>query len=132
MTMIKHLEWETDPKTGEKFVSVPDVCGSFWWAQLHSWAENVRDSGCASCGAFAVMAATAIHDMVNNHVGKPIQDPQNLMSFAEKMLGTLDSISQHDHGTAGQAQDADVCELVPPGQGFAASMFTPDPAMIEG
>ncbi|MDP2661733.1 MAG: hypothetical protein Q8R28_13480 [Dehalococcoidia bacterium] len=74
--------WEQNPETGDQEVSIPDVSGPFWWAQLHAWAENIRDVGCPTCGEFAVKAATALHDVVNNHLGKPIQHPANLREIA--------------------------------------------------
>ena len=61
---------------------IPDLCGAYWWAQLHSWAENIRTVGCRPCGEFAVDAAVALHDVVNHHLDKPIQDPANLERIA--------------------------------------------------
>ena len=33
---------ETDPDTGEEYVSVPDVCGPLAWSVLHRWSERDR------------------------------------------------------------------------------------------
>ena len=72
---LDNVPWEVEPETGDRFVSVPEVCGEFWWAQLHSWAENIRDHGCSTCGDVAVPMAMAFHDLVNYKLGKPIQHP---------------------------------------------------------
>ena len=72
---LDNVPWEVEPETGDRFVSVPEVCGEFWWAQLHSWAENIRDHGCSTCGDVAVPMAMAFHDLVNYKLGKPIQYP---------------------------------------------------------
>ncbi len=66
----------------EGLVYVPDVCGAFWWAQLHSWAQNIHDWGCPKCGAWAIHAARALHDMVNVHLKKKPHHPRDLVKFA--------------------------------------------------
>ena len=79
------VEWETDAETGRRFVYNPDVCGEFAWAQLHSWAENIRDHICANCGSFAQAAARALHDVVNVNLGRRAMYPEDLRMVAELM-----------------------------------------------
>ena len=84
--------WETDPESGEKFVAIADVCGGFWWAQLHSWAENIRDHGCSDCGNFAVAMAEAMHDLVNVKLGKPLHSPEALALFSKFFQQAVEAI----------------------------------------
>jgi hypothetical protein len=77
-------------ENGEEFVSVPDVCGSSWWAMIHGWAEAVRDAGCSTCGQHAVQFVSAMHDLVNVKLmaegdkAKRVHDPENFMSVARR------------------------------------------------
>ncbi len=97
---VESVSWETD-ELGEQFVSIPEVCGSVWWANLHSWAENIRDAGCSSCGVFAVDMAVAMHDLVNDKLGKPIRDQANLDRFADLFAHVSSS-----HAQAAQDEDS--------------------------
>lgn len=76
------VQWQRDESTGEDLVYVPDITGPFAWAQLHSWAQNVHDFMCPNCGAFAIKATRALHDVVNVKLGKPVQDQSNLSEIA--------------------------------------------------
>ena len=124
------VRWEKDPDTGDDVVSIPEVCGGFWWAQLHSWAKNIRDDGCSSCGQFAVEAARAIHDIVNSHLGKPIQHPDSVIFLSRKILDMLDTNPVFGTNVPFH-QDEELCELVPTAMTFEASLFHQDPASSE-
>lgn len=74
-------------KDGSEGEEVASACGAFWWAQLHSWASNLRDHGCQGCGEFAIGMTQAMHDLVNvklAHEGRPktVQHPDDLRQFA--------------------------------------------------
>ena len=122
--------WETDPENGEQFISIADVCGGFWWAQLHSWAENIRDHGCSDCGEFAVSMALAMHDLVNVKLLKPPQHPELLAQFGEFF-----QIAAEDQGLRGvkvaQPAQPELCETATQDRALAASFFLePDAAMM--
>ena len=124
--------WSKETGTAEETVSIPEVCGGYWWAELHSWAENIRDHGCASCGEFAVMAAQAIHDVVNSELGKPLQHTEAITNLARAMLRTMETNPQFNNSPrTWQDQDEDLCELVPNDMTFEASLFHQDPASLE-
>lgn len=130
-SLCQAVEWQKDPDTGRDVVSIPDVCGDFWWAQLHSWAENIRDVGCPSCGEFAVRAAEGLHDIVNSHLGKPLQHPESVLTLASAVLDTLEANPQFNNGAVAQHQDEDLCELVPRNMTFEATLIHQDPASLE-
>ena len=90
---LAQIPWEVDEKTGEKFVYPEEVCGPFAWAQLHSWALNIHDHICDSCGDYAIMMAHAMHDLVNHHLGKPIQHPEDLKLVGMAMAKTLEAVA---------------------------------------
>lgn len=75
------VKWSQDAK-GEEYVNPAEVCGSFGWAQLHSWAENFNDQVCSKCGQHAIAFATAFHDVVNARRGVALKDPENLKRVA--------------------------------------------------
>lgn len=65
--------------------NMPETCGPVAWKILHAWADAVHDQICSTCGGFAREAATAVHDMVNAELGKPVQDPENLARFCGRV-----------------------------------------------
>ena len=83
------IPWQRDPETGEELVSVPEVCGPLAWSMLHKWAEAVHDDMCPSCGEFAIGAASALHDVVNIKLGKPVRNPEVLVN----VLGVMNHMA---------------------------------------
>lgn len=79
----------------EDSISIPDICGPSWWAMIHAWAESIRDAGCASCGEFAVKAVSALHDLVNIHLEKPLHDAPNFLEIADHYLEGVRQIQAH-------------------------------------
>ena len=75
------VKWSQDAK-GEEYVNPAEVCGSFGWAQLHSWARNFNDTVCPKCGKHAIAFATAFHDVVNSQRQVAVKDPENLKRVA--------------------------------------------------
>lgn len=73
--------WQQDAD-GNDVVSIPEICGPSWWAMLHGWAKAIETDGCPSCGGFAVKAASALHDLTNIKLGKPIHDEDNFLELA--------------------------------------------------
>lgn len=108
------VKWDHDDQ-GE-FVKIPDVCGPFAWSMLHKWALAVRDDMCVACGDFAIMAAHAIHDATNHHLGKPIQFPEDLRFVAGAMNDALGRIE----------------EKAPAARVAQPARFKPDPLTSEG
>ena len=98
------IPWEIDKTTGEEFVHVPDVCGPLAWGMLHRWAEAVRDDMYNICGEWAVQMARAMHDQVNWHLSKPIQDADNLRFVAGAFVHAADSVGGPSHPEAEAAQ----------------------------
>ena len=107
------VPWDIDER-GDQGVYVPDVCGPSWWRMLHGWAEAIRDEGCPSCGEFAVQAVSALHDLVNLKLGKPLHDRDNLAEISELYcrttgaLGSGSALSQEDSALTDQAIKLDV------------------------
>ena len=110
---------ERDPETGEDVVSIPEVCGEFWWATLHSWAHNVHDHGCSHCGEFAISAARAMHDTVNVQLGRPVLHPQDLREVAEAMAAAVAMGSHAVIAELGQEPGPGLSGVIPQAfQGF--------------
>lgn len=65
----------------------PADIGPVYWSRLHQWAEEfkaaVGDS--CGCGEFAVKAVSALHDLVNAKLGKPLYAPENFREFRKAM-----------------------------------------------
>ena len=98
---------------------------------MHSWAQNIRDVGCPSCGEFAVKVAEGVHDVVNNHLGKPLQHPESVLALAKAVAHTLESNPTFGNNIASQHHDEDLCELVPASMTFEATLIHQDPASTE-
>lgn len=75
------VPWQRDAQ-GNDMVSIPEICGPSWWAMLHGWAKAIETDGCPSCGGFAVKAASALHDLTNIKLGKPVHDEDNFLELA--------------------------------------------------
>lgn len=81
-TLFAALLSERRAPDGSIDIYKPEVAGPFAWAQLHSWANNIRDFICPTCGEFAVKAARALHDLVNLKLGKPLKTPDEFAFIA--------------------------------------------------
>lgn len=92
------VPWQHDHETGDDVVDVAEVGGPFWWAQLHAWAENIKEWGCVHCGVEAVAFAHAIHDLKNVELGKPVMFPNDLVETADRMVKA--ARGAHGHGGA--------------------------------
>lgn len=63
----------------------PSEWGPKKWRELEEWARSIP---CLPCRDFGARAASAIHDVVNVKLGKPVYDPTNLRWFADVVKET--------------------------------------------
>lgn len=121
---------------GEVEVYAPDVCGAFAWAQLHSWANNIREWICPTCGEFAVKMARAMHDLVNLKLGKPLRTPEEFNYIASlfaqaaqgQPLAAAGHARLHAEASAHLRKDA---QLVDMSQGHPPHEVVKDPSLFE-
>lgn len=69
--------------------AAPEVWGPRKWRELDEWARSIP---CPPCRDFGAKAASAIHDVVNVKLGKPVHDPPNLKWFADVVKQTEASL----------------------------------------
>lgn len=62
---------------------MPATCGNIAWHVFHGVAKAVHDKICPSCGQFAIEAISALHDLVNQKLGKPMYNPANFRHIAQ-------------------------------------------------
>ena len=95
------VKWEKDDN-GDEYVSNPEIAGPFAWAQIHAWAQNLHDHVCPSCGVPAIKMVSAMHDVVNAKLGKPIHDRDAMAWMRDALDKALGGTPQADDAEMGQ------------------------------
>ena len=78
----------------DDYVSIPETCGPSWWGIFHGVARAIRDDGCSSCGDEAVDLVSAMHDLVNQKLGKPLHDADNFQGIASRYAEAAASVGR--------------------------------------
>ena len=101
-----------DGKTGENWVSLPDLCGEGWWNALHAVMASIP---CPTCRAHGVRLLNGLHDLLDWELGKRFHDENNFEAMAQEYVEALNDLLRRQRKRprqialpAGMAMNADL------------------------
>lgn len=110
--MVSKTKWQVDPKSGDQFVAVPDVCGAAWWESLENVTNALENQeerslaqtaiveaiNCPSCRAHGIKLLSAMHDLQNWENGKPFFDETNFEKVANEYYEAVTELVDKQEG----------------------------------
>jgi len=97
------------PSLSDGMVSIADECGGSWWAALHGVVQAIN---CPPCREHGQRLMSAMHDLVNHKLGRPLFDPNNFARVAGEYAEAAGAAAKAELWAAAGGRDQETVEIL--------------------